>query len=399
MLSVTAIAQMAVAVSFFPGLAAIAPVVVASYQMSLVQTGLLFSAIQLGPVLTVALWGVAADRKGDRFILALGLGGGALVLGTGTTLHSYPVLLGSFAVASMLTASANIASTRVAAGSFAADKRGLALGIRQMSVPLGGAAAGLLLPGLTLAEGLRGTFVTLAAICGLAAALAFATLREPGNASAGPSRNRFTVWRDRRLWRLAIGGGLLVLCQNSVLAYVVIFLTGYRHLPLQSAAMIFLATQVLGAAARVVLGRFSDQMLSRVRPMRWIAVGLAGAALTVSVSLDLPVAILAPALVLASVLSMASTGLAYAVTAEIAGLENAGAAIGFEITLFAITGTIAPVAFGFETTVFGWQGAFASIAVAAAAAWFVLQRLAALERLGWGSAHASTTLVALGQPE
>jgi len=57
-LGVGVLAQMATSISFFPGLATIAPLLAGSYRMSLFQTGLLFSGMQLGPVLTMALWGV-----------------------------------------------------------------------------------------------------------------------------------------------------------------------------------------------------------------------------------------------------------------------------------------------------------------------------------------------------
>jgi MFS family permease len=400
MLAVSVFAQMAVSMSFFPGLAAIAPVLVGSYRLSLLQTGLLFSAMQLGPVLTIALWGIAADRRGDRFVLALGLVSGAFALAAATLIHSYAVLITSLGVASMLTASTNVASTRAAAGWFSTGERGLALGIRQMAVPLGGATAAIVLPALTMRQGVNGTFIALAILCAVAGVLAFVMVREPAIAvNQGRVVDGPRIWRDRRLWRLAFGAGLLVLCQNSMLAYLVLFLTGYRHLSLQAAALAFLATQVVGSVMRVVLGSWSDRIGARVKPIRWIALALAGAVLVTSASVDLPIAFLVPVVVLATILSMGSTGLAYTVTAEIAGFEQAGRAIGFEITLFAITGTIAPVAFGLATTLLGWHSAFALLAVFAAGGWLTLRRLAILEDLGWSRWRATADLAAVGQAD
>jgi MFS family permease len=400
MLAVTVIAQMVVSFSFFPGLAAIAPVLVGSYHLSLLQTGLLFSAMQLGPVLTIALWGIGADRRGDRFVLTVGLASGALALAAATLVHTYAFLITALGVASMLTASTNVASTRAAAGWFTAHERGLALGIRQMAVPLGGAAAALVLPALTMVEGVNGTFIALAILCGLAGLLAFGTVREPAIIAVPRFGSRPTVWNDRRLWRLAVGAGLLVLCQNSMLAYLVLFLTGYRHLSLQTAALAFLITQIVGSAMRVVLGRWSDRLGSRVRLIRWIALAMAGSVLVTSALVDVPVAFLLPVIVLATILSMGSTGLAYTVTAEIAGFEQAGRAIGFEITLFAIMGTIAPVAFGLTATLVGWHSAFALLAVFAVAGWLTLRRLAVLESLGWsGGRRASAGLVTVGRAD
>jgi MFS family permease len=268
-----------------------------------------------------------------------------------------------------------------------------------MAVPLGGATAAVVLPALTMLQGINGTFIALATLCAGAGVLAFFTVREPALAAVQRQAGNLRIWRDRRLWRLALGAGLLVLCQNSMLAYLVLFLTGYRHLTLQAAALAFLVTQIVGSVMRVVLGRWSDRLGARVRPIRWIALALAAALLLTSASVDLPLGVLVPVLVLATILSMGSTGLAYTVTAEIAGFENAGRAIGFEITLFAITGTIAPVAFGLATTLVGWHSAFALLAVFATGGWLILRRLAVLEELGWTGQRATAALAVAGQAE
>ena len=66
-------------------------------------------------------------------------------------------------------AGVNAASGRAVMAWFGADERGLALGIRQMAVPLGGAVAALALPALTSHISLHAAFDGLAFAC-LAAA-------------------------------------------------------------------------------------------------------------------------------------------------------------------------------------------------------------------------------------
>jgi len=392
-------AQMMTGLAFFPGLAAIGPLITSSYHLGLVQAGILFGGMQFGPVLTVALWGLVADRMGDRFVLAVGLGSGALVLASAALAHSFVLLVAALTVASMLMASTNVASTRAAAAAFSPKERGLALGIRQMSVPLGGVVSALLLPGVALAVGTPYTFVVLAVICGLVGMLATAVLAERAVEPSQDAAPDLNVWTDARLWRLAFGVGLLVLCQNSMLAYLVLFLTGYRHMPLQAAALAFLCTQVVGSASRVVLGRLSDRIGSRVRPIRWIALALAAVMLVAAFIVDVPLTILIPVMIVGTILSMGSTGLAYTATVEIAGFDQAGAAIGFETTLFAVMGTVAPVAFGIAATVMGWQTAFAMIGVVAIAGWLILRRLARLESRGWRLDQRPRSLVAAPQSE
>ena len=122
------------------------PLLHAQRGMPLAQAGLLASAPTIGMVCTLVAWGVLTDRYGERQIIAGGLvltavfslaaaaasGDGYLVLG---------VLLAFGGAAS---ASTNAASGRVVIGWFPVERRGLAMGIRQMSQPLGVATAALI---------------------------------------------------------------------------------------------------------------------------------------------------------------------------------------------------------------------------------------------------------------
>jgi sugar phosphate permease len=395
-LGIGALAQMTTGLAFFPGLAAIGPAIASWYHLNLVQMGVLFGTLQFGPVLTIALWGVVADGRGDRFALGTGLGLGAAALASAWLVHSFALLVIVLAVASMLMASTNVASTRAAAQWFSADERGLALGIRQMSVPVGGIVAALMLPALSQALGTPFTFLVVAAICGLVAAIAIVALsRRPDRQLAPPQNDGVAAWRDRRLWRLAIGVGLLIVCQNSLLAYFVLFLAGQRHMSPTAAALVFLVTQLGGSALRVLLGMISDRTGSRIRPLRWLALAVAALMLVAAASVDLPLVVVIPVLVVGVVLGMSSPGLAYTATAEIAGLQRAGAAIGFEITVFAIGGTFAPILFGLAVTGIGWRGAFALVAVCAVAGWLILARLARLEKRGWVDREHAPALPAM----
>ena len=384
-LGVGVLAQMTSGLAFFPGLAVVGPALTRWYHLNLVEVGVLFGGMQLGPVLTIAAWGVVADRKGDRLVLGIGLGLGAVVLAAAALAPNFSILVGAVTVSSMLMASANVASSRAAAGWFAANERGLALGVRQMTVPLGGVVAALALPVVSVALGIPATFVVLGIACGAVGVVASIALTRPLPSSRRPVVDVIGVWRDRRLWRLAVGVGFLIVCQNSLLTYLVLFLTGQLHLGLSAAAFAFLMTQVAGALMRVGIGRLSDRIRLRIRPMRWVAASLVLVLLILAVAGDLPLVVVVPAAMVAAIIGMGTTGLAYTATAEIAGIENAGTAIGFEITLFAIAGTIAPVLFGSVVAWLGWPAAFVLTAASAGVGWAVLRRLANLESHGWAA--------------
>ena len=160
---------------------------------------------------------------------------------------------------------------------FPARRRGFAMAVRQTSVPLGTAAAAVGLPVLVDRAGVPAAFAGLATVC-LVAALATAVwIREPPGRPAGggpAAASTGAVLRDRRLQRLSLAGGLLVVPQflGSVLT-VELLHTG-RGMAAGTAATLLSLTQVLGAAGRLGNGVWSDRA-GRLRPLRIVASAIA----------------------------------------------------------------------------------------------------------------------------
>jgi MFS family permease len=90
-----------------------------------------------------------------------------------------------------------IAGTRALFSSYEADRQGWALGVRQMSVPLGGTLAALLLPGLVALGGIRLALVVSAVLIAVAG-FVFAGVAEVEGGS--DERAPFAL---SRLWRTA----------------------------------------------------------------------------------------------------------------------------------------------------------------------------------------------------
>ena len=138
------------------GLPALGPALRDAYGLSLPQVGFAFTAVAIGVMLTLVPWGVLTDRIGERPVMGAGLAGTAVALVATAYAPGYGALLLGLLVAGMLGSSSTGASGRAVMGWFARDERGFALGIRQMALPLGGAAASIALPQLVDAGGLRG---------------------------------------------------------------------------------------------------------------------------------------------------------------------------------------------------------------------------------------------------
>jgi MFS family permease len=381
--------------AYFQGLPSLGPALQSRFHVGLTQTGVLFAASSFGVLLTLFVWGLLTDRTGERPVLAAGLGGAAVMLGLAAFANGFWWLAVALVGAGMLGACSNAATGRAVMGWFAHAERGTALGIRQMATPLGGGIAALVLPALAGGGDLRAPMLALSGGL-LAAAVASAVwIRtppldqaevSPANAPAAggePLAAPPAPTRDRRIWRLATGGALLVAGQISLVGYLTLFLHDQHHWSAGSAAGVLAAVQLGGAAARVLAGRWSDRRGVRIAPMRELA--LAGAllfALTAALA-DGPAALLLPVLVVTGVVSMSSNGLAFTATGEIAGQARAGTAMGMQNTALFGAGAIAPVCFGAIAEHVGWPAGFAVLALLAALGWRLLAPLAPAERHGW----------------
>lgn len=390
------------------GLPALGPVLQAQFRVGLTQIGVLLASVSAGVLLTLYAWGLLTDRVGERPVLAAGLAGAAGMLAVAAFVEGFWPLAAALVGAGMLGSCSNAATGRAVMGWFGRAERGTALGIRQMATPLGGGIAALALPALTGHGGLRTALLALAA-CALAAAVASALwIRTPpkieestagaagaagvraGEADPADAPTGPPPVRDRRIWRLATGGALIVAGQLSVVGYLTLFLHDRRGWTAGSAAGVLAAVQLGGAAARVLAGRWSDRRGARIAPMRELA--LAGTVLlaVTAVLADGPAALLLPVIVVTGVVSMSSNGLAFTAIGEIAGQARAGSAMGLQNTALFAAGAIAPVVFGAIAEHVGWPAGFGLLAVLAAAGWRLLAPLAPAERAGWRPAHAAT---------
>jgi MFS family permease len=356
--------------AYFLGLAAITPALRAFYGVGLAGVGALVGVTSLGLMATLVAWGAATDRFGERGVMTVGLVGAAAALGAAALVRS-PIAAGALlATAGASGASVNAASGRAVLTWFPARRRGFAMAVRQTSVPLGTAAAAVVLPVLAT-RGVPAAFAGLATVC-LVAALATAVwIREPPGrpAGAGPAAaSTGTVLRDRRLQRLSLAGGLLVVPQflGSVLT-VELLHTG-RGMAAGTAATLLSLTQVLGAAGRLGNGVWSDRA-GRLRPLRIvasaIAVGFALAALAFAAS---PVPVLAAVLVVAAALAISWNGLVFTAAGELAPPGRAATAMAMTNTANYVSGAVTGPLGGAVAAAAGWPAMLAVGTVAALAA-------------------------------
>jgi sugar phosphate permease len=342
----------------FLGIPVMAPQLRDEYGLSLPEVGVVLAAISIGSIVTLLPWGLLTDRVGERWVLASGLAMAALALVAAAYTSGYAMLVVTLVVAGGAGASVNAASGRAVMSWFHPAERGFALGIRQTALPLGGAAAALVLPPIADSGGTQAGLLVLAGACLATAVTGAIGLREAPPEEGGLLEEIGNPLRDARMWRLAVGSGLIVLAQISIMAFTVLFLHGVRGLSTTVAAAVFAGMQLIGAALRIVVGRWSDSIGRRIAPLLRLAFALS-VSLAVSAALtSAPLALFIPAFLVAGALSQSWNGLSFTAAAELAGRRRAGAALGFQQTGLAVASGLAPPLFALLVDSTSWGLAF-----------------------------------------
>jgi sugar phosphate permease len=331
--------------------------------LSLREAAIVISCPVAGLLVALTLWGIAADRWGERIILCTGLSVAGLALLAATRTSGSAELGACFFVAGAGGASIHAASGRLILGWFAAHERGLAMGVRQTGQPLGVGLAALTLPPLAARAGLDGGLYLLAGCCLGAALLVGLLVRDPERPAAGQEHRAGSPYRTPVLWRIHAASALLVVPQFAVSAFALVYLVDARGWDAATAGRVLAVTQVGGAVARLAVGHWSDRAGSRVRPMRTLAltIGLVMAILAVGALSGREVATVA--LLAAAVITVTTNGLAFTAVAEYAGRSWAGRALGIQNTGQNLLAAATPPALGALVTGAAYGTAFAAVVV------------------------------------
>ena len=352
-----------------------APALRDRYHLSLGQTGILLGASLGGSVVTLVPWGMAADRLGERAVLVTGVGACGLALLVAARVSGFWPLLACLLGAGMAGASVQSASGRAVMAWFSQAQRGLALGIRQTAIPIGGFVVSLALPPLVRHEGPHAGFAALGIACLCSTVVAGLVLREGPPEHRAPSRAGPSPFRDRRVWSMAFGSALIVAPQMCLVGFTVVFLHDSRGVTAGAAAAVLATIQLFGIGGRIAAGRWSDVVASRIAPMRSIALATAIVTLLAAAAVSAPLALLIPLLVVAGTLAMSWNGLAFAAAAEVSGRARSGVAIGLQQSVLNGLGAAYPPLFGAFVAATTWRYGFAAVALLPLAGRRVLRAL------------------------
>lgn len=366
--------------AFVAGVAFLLPYLHSVAGLSLPAAGALVAMPSVGTALTLVAWGWLVDRAGERLVLVSGSVLTTAALAGALITPSLTLLGVCFLLAGAASASAASASGRLVVGWFPAGRRGMAMGVRQMSQPLGAAVAAMSMPALAASQGLRAALavpVVMAAVSAVAALVVVTDPPRPDRHDPESTTLATSPYRaSRYLHRIHGVSVLLVLPQALMQSFMLAWLVlGHGWSPVSAGAVVTVA-QLLGAVGRIVVGVISDRVGSRLTPLRAVAVSVSvGLAVLAAAEVFGAPGVVAVALaVIATVLSVADNGLAFTAVAEHAGPHWSGRALGVQNTAqFLAISAITPV-FAAGIDRWGYGPVFAGAAVVAALAVPVVPR-------------------------
>ncbi|WP_069712064.1 MFS transporter [Curtobacterium sp. ER1/6] len=334
--------------------------------MPFASAGLFAAAPTIGLVLTLIAWGAVTDRVGEHVVIAGGLALTTLAVVAAWVSAGDPLLLGiAFLAAGMTSASTNAASGRVVVGWFPKERRGLAMGIRQMSQPLGVTLAAVTVPVLTETHGIRTALVLPFVLCAVLTVLCAVGITDPPRAARSEGTSTVRAANPYRtsgfLWRVHAVSVLLVVPQFTLSTYGLVWLVGLGW-STPAAGLLVGASQFVGAVGRILVGAWSDRAGSRVGPLRLVAVAAAvvmGVLALVDVSHWGAAAVF---LVVATSVTVADNGLAYTSVAEAAGPSWSGRALGTQNTGQFLAASAVGPGVGALVGVLGFAASFAIVA-------------------------------------
>ncbi|OJZ75098.1 MFS transporter [Mycobacterium paraffinicum] len=333
---------------FINGVAFLIPSLQTARGIPLDEAGLLSSMPSWGMVVTLVLWGYVLDRVGERLVMAAGSALTAVAAFAAASAHSLVLMAVYLFLGGMAAASCNTAGGRLVSAWFPPHQRGLAMGLRQTAQPLGIALGALVIPELAEhgpSAGLR--FTALACALG-AAASAIGIIdppRKPREKAtdtelASPYRGSLTLWRIHTV------AGLMMVPQTVTVTFMLVWLIKNLNWSVAAAGSLVTLSQLLGAIGRVLVGRWSDRIGSRMRPVRLIA-GAAAVTLFLLAWADfLDSSFQAPVMVAISVIAVLDNGLEATAITEFAGPFWSGRALGIQNTTQRVVAAAAPPLFG-----------------------------------------------------
>lgn len=338
------------------GISPLSPSLVEGLGLTRFQVAFIVPSIYLAGLLFSLPGGRLADRLGVRPAFLGGLALGAAGLLAAALAPGFLTFLACLFVAGAGWSVVNPTLGKAIMDVFPVRERGIAMGVKQMGLTLGGLVSALVLPAIAAGLGWRYAVGACSVVVALPVALGWRPLGafRPGAREADPAvaagASGSSWWWARRpaLVVFFATGFVLGMVQAAVLSYLPLFTIQALGFDKIGAGLLVAASQAGGAVSRLVLGAASDRWFTGRRSM-WLAfTGAVGAVIFTVYALwaaasPLTAAVLAFA---TGVGAYGWVGIFFVISAEAGGPRQAGLLSGVAFAAIVLGLLVGPPVFG-----------------------------------------------------
>jgi MFS family permease len=373
-LIIAVVAQAAVSVVQF-GLPAIGVEIQNKFGLGPAGFGAVFAAVGLGSAVALIPAGMLVDRFGARPVLLVGAAIDLCAYLAASAAPNAALFAAAIFLAGIGSSAVPVAGMSSLLREFPPERRGIALGWRQLAVPMGGAIGAAALPLLAHVGGVRlALIVTAFATASTASVFAWLSAARGGTARRMRLDGALTA---RGMRPLLVVGLLYVYALGAALTYIVAAARD-DGLGKTGAGALFVVLNLSAAASRLVWGRMADRGGGTRRARTLIECGIlaAMAGLAMAPVLHVGVVLAVPVTIALGFGCFGWNGVLYVTAGELVGPDRAARAVGVASTMVFGAGALAAPVSGLVAEHAGydvmWLTAAASSAAGAAFAWRAL---------------------------
>ncbi|MGG4037831.1 MFS transporter [Heyndrickxia ginsengihumi] len=251
------------------------------FHLSHFEAGLIVSAVNIGPILSMVIFGDLMDKYGEKFIVGLG----AILLGINILLvnliNSYIPLLVVLVFVGIWYGTAQPGGSSAIVKWFPNNHRGLAMGVRQTGIPIGGALASGILPYFFYKFNLS-TAINVQGIVAIVGGLIFLIFYKDVKLNKNTANIKFTkkiklIKENKELYPIFFIGIMMISLQLIIVAHLMGFWSKTLNISLTSSGLLLSISLFGGMIGRIILAWISDTVFSgnRSKPLQltiWLAI-------------------------------------------------------------------------------------------------------------------------------
>ena len=344
------------------------------YALTNTESGLLVSVVNVGPLFCMLFVGRLLDQYNEKILISISsfLLGSLLLLTN--IVSGFNGLLFVLLLIGMFYSVSQPGGSKVILKWFRKENRGLAMGIRQAGIPIGGALAGVLIPFLTVQYNMTYAINSIACICIIGGLLFFMFYKEPYvQEEARKGHNNISFWMElkvvickKELYPIYITGICMISLQMVLVGHFMKFLAGEQSITSIVAGTVFSVMFFSGMIGRIALATISDVLYKGNRRIPLFIAVCASIGLMLLLVMNIHTITSGVLYGVSALLGFFSIGwfsLFIAEVAELASEESVGITVGLALTLNQIAIIVAPVLFGYIVDEKGYAYAWLCIVV------------------------------------